>query len=292
MLAVDRYIVPRIGGVPLQKLTSPMLNGLYAELERSGRRKGKGLSPRASAMSTRSCGGLSPTPSRGTSFAERRRRGQAAAEGAADDHDMERRAARVVPGERPRRSSLRGVDCLCADGDAARRGPRPTLDGSRPGRWQGEDRPRFILVDYVPTISEPKTERGRRTIALNPATVAALRAHQAGQAVEAAMAGDAWENTDGYVFTDELGRVIHPQSFTDRFKRYAKAARLPAIRLHELRHSHATLALEAGVAPKVVSDRLGHATTSFTMDVYADALPAVEETAAAMVAALVLGDDG
>jgi integrase len=81
----------------------------------------------------------------------------------------------------------------------------------------------LILVDYVPTISEPKTERGRRTIALDPATVAALRAHQAGQAVEAAIAGDAWANTDGHVFTDELGRVIHPQSFTDRFKRYAKA---------------------------------------------------------------------
>jgi integrase len=94
------------------------------------------------------------------------------------------------------------------------------------------------------------------------------------------------------VFTDELGRRIHPQAFTDRFKRYANRAKLPEIRLHELRHSHATIALEAGVAPKVVSDRLGHATTSFTMDVYADALPAVEETAAAMVAALVLGDGG
>jgi integrase len=132
----------------------------------------------------------------------------------------------------------------------------------------------------------------RRTVALDSATVAALREHQARQAVEAAMAADAWENEKSYVFTDELGRVIHPQAFTDRFKRYAKRAKLPAIRFHELRPSHATLALEAGVAPKVVSARLGHATTSFTMDVYADALPAVEETAAAMVAALVLGEEG
>jgi integrase len=149
----------------------------------------------------------------------------------------------------------------------------------------------LILVDYVPTISETKTDKGRRTVALDSATVAALQEHDARQAVEAAMAGDAWENDEGYVFTDELGRVIHPQAFTDRFKRYAKRAKLPAIRLHELRHSHATLALESGVAPKVVSDRLGHASTAFTMDTYADALPAVEETAAAMVTSLVLGDD-
>jgi integrase len=113
----------------------------------------------------------------------------------------------------------------------------------------------LILVDYVPAISETKTDKGRRTVALDSATVAALQEHDARQAVEAAMAGDAWENDEGYVFTDELGRVIHPQAFTDR------------------------------------SDRLGHASTAFTMDTYADALPAVEETAAAMVTSLVLGDD-
>jgi integrase len=55
----------------------------------------------------------------------------------------------------------------------------------------------LILVDYKPTISEPKTERGRRTIALDSATVAALREHHARQGVEAAIAGDAWENVEG-----------------------------------------------------------------------------------------------
>ena len=88
----------------------------------------------------------------------------------------------------------------------------------------------------------PKTERGRRTIALDSATVAALGEHQAREAVEAAMASTAWVNMNEYVVTDELGRPIHPQAFTDRFKRYAKRAKLPVIRLHELRHSHATLA--------------------------------------------------
>lgn len=292
-LAVRVYIAPRIGSVPLQKLTAPMLNGLYAQLEASGRRNGKGLAPRSL---------------RHVHAILRRALADAVAWNLLVRNVAE--AAKPPRNQRPkittwgaeqlgpflasvRDDRLYAAWMVCA------------LTGARRGevlglRWTDLDLDTgkarisraLILVDYVPTISEPKTERGRRTIALNPSTVAALREHQARQAVEAAIAGDAWENAEGYVFTDELGRVIHPQSFTDRFKRYAKAAKLPAIRLHELRHSHATLALEAGVAPKVVSDRLGHATTSFTMDVYADALPAVEETAAAGVAALVLGDDG
>jgi integrase len=290
-LAVRVYIAPRIGGVPLQKLTAPRLNSLYAELEASGRRNGKGLSPRsvrhvhailrralADAVAwnllVRNVADAAKPPRKQrpkitTWSAEQLGRFLASVR-----NDRLHAAWMVSALTGARRGEVLGLRWADLDLDAGK---------ARISRA-------LILVDYVPTISGPKTERGRRTIALDPATVAALREHRGRQAVEDALAGDAWENAEGYVFTDQLGRVIHPQSFTDRFKRYAKAAKLPTIRLHELRHSHATLALEAGVAPKVVSDRLGHATTSFTMDVYADALPAVEETAAAMVAAFVLGD--
>lgn len=65
------------------------------------------------------------------------------------------------------------------------------------------------------------------------------------------------------------------------------ASKLPKLSLHGLRHTHATLALRAGVHPKVVSERLGHASVSFTLDVYTDALPDMQETAAGMVSALV-----
>lgn len=63
---------------------------------------------------------------------------------------------------------------------------------------------------------------------------------------------------------------------------------LPKIRLHDLRHTHATLALQAGVHPKVVSERLGHATVSITLDTYSHAIPALQEEAAALIAGLVV----
>jgi integrase len=67
----------------------------------------------------------------------------------------------------------------------------------------------------------------------------------------------------------------------------AKKAMLPQIRLHDLRHTHATLALQAGVHPKVVSERLSHATVSITLDTYSHAIPAMQEEAAALIAGLV-----
>jgi integrase len=74
-----------------------------------------------------------------------------------------------------------------------------------------------------------------------------------------------------------------------RFERLLGAAGLPSIRLHDLRHTHATLALQAGVHVKVVSERLGHATVAMTLDTYSHVIPAMQEDAAEKVAALVLG---
>ena len=72
------------------------------------------------------------------------------------------------------------------------------------------------------------------------------------------------------------------------FERYVKDSKLPKLSLHGLRHTHATIALRAGVHPKVVSERLGHASVAFTLDVYTDSLPDMQETAASLIAALVL----
>jgi integrase len=68
-----------------------------------------------------------------------------------------------------------------------------------------------------------------------------------------------------------------------------EGADLPRIRFHDLRHTHASLALSAGVHPKVVSERLGHADIALTLNTYSHAIPALQETAAAIVANLVLG---
>ncbi len=84
----------------------------------------------------------------------------------------------------------------------------------------------------------------------------------------------------------EDGQPWHPDRITKRFEQALQAAGLPRIRLHDLRHTHATLALQAGIHPKVVSERLGHAQVSMTLDTY-HAIPALQESAAALIAALI-----
>jgi integrase len=89
------------------------------------------------------------------------------------------------------------------------------------------------------------------------------------------------------VFTKESGEAWHPDVVSRLFRAAVKRSLLPAIRLHDLRHTHATLVLRAGIHPKVVSERLGHATISITLDTYSHAIPAMQEEAAVLIADLV-----
>jgi integrase len=108
-----------------------------------------------------------------------------------------------------------------------------------------------------------------------------------GNAVKETGAGD-WGNELDLVFTREDGSLVHPQAFSEVFEQHVTESKLPKLSLHGLRHTHATIALRAGVHPKVVSERLGHASVAFTLDVYTDSLPDMQETAANLIAALVL----
>ena len=92
------------------------------------------------------------------------------------------------------------------------------------------------------------------------------------------------------MFTKENGGPSHPETVTRYFRQAVKRSMLPTIRLHDLRHTHATLALQAGIHPKVVSERLGHATISITLDTYSHAIPAMQEEAAALIAGLVFAE--
>jgi len=89
------------------------------------------------------------------------------------------------------------------------------------------------------------------------------------------------------VFTQENGAALDPESVSRYWRQAVRKWMLPPIRLHDLRHTHATLALQAGIHPKVVSERLGHATVSITLDTYSHAIPAMQEEAAALIAGLV-----
>jgi len=134
----------------------------------------------------------------------------------------------------------------------------------------------------------PMKSDARRTIPIDAATVEALRAQLQQQLDDAAQWGDAWQAT-GHVFTREDGSPWQPDRVTKLFDKAVKAAALPRIRLHDLRHTWATLALRAGVNPKVVQERLGHANIRITLDTYSHVLPDLQESAAELVAALVDG---
>ena len=139
-------------------------------------------------------------------------------------------------------------------------------------------------------VSEPKTARGRRSVALDPETVEVLKGQASQQLADQEDRGEKWSDT-GLVFTKEDGEAWHPEVVSRFFRAAVKRSHLPEIRLHDLRHTHATLALRAGIHPKVVSERLGHATISITLDTYSHAIPAMQEEAAARIAELVFSID-
>jgi len=146
----------------------------------------------------------------------------------------------------------------------------------------------FVSVEWHVEASEPKTAKGRRSIALEAVTVAELRAHRKRQLEERLEWGGAYSDED-LVFAREDGSPINPETLTLGFIRLAKAAGLPRIRLHDLRHSYATAALGAGVPVKVVSDRLGHANVGITSDLYMHVPDEMDRAAAERIADVILG---
>ncbi len=131
--------------------------------------------------------------------------------------------------------------------------------------------------------STTKTSSGERWIALDPTTVAALRGYLATWGEERRLLGQ----EGGLLFVWPDGRPLHPDTITSLFHDHCAAAGLPPIRLHDVRHSYATAALKAGVPAKIVSERLGHATVAFTLQVYSHVLPGMDQQAANTVAALI-----
>ena len=113
----------------------------------------------------------------------------------------------------------------------------------------------------------------------------ALKALRTEQAPERLAVGPGYVDHD-LVFCRPDGQPWDPNRFTRTFQRKVRELGLPMIRLHDLRHTWATLALESGVHPKVVSERLGHGTVSITLDIYSHVTPAMQTDAAERVAAL------
>jgi integrase len=128
-------------------------------------------------------------------------------------------------------------------------------------------------------VAEPKSAAGRRRISLGPVAVTALRQHRATQAELRLGLGSLWQSGD-WVFTRPDGRHLDPDVISHRFKKLVQELDIPRVRLHDLRHTHATLLLLAGVHPKVVQERLGHSSIAITLDTYSHVLPGLQEKAA------------
>ncbi|CCF83358.1 tyrosine-type recombinase/integrase [Nitrolancea hollandica] len=131
----------------------------------------------------------------------------------------------------------------------------------------------------------PKTARSRRTIILSKWAVSALREHRTRQLEQRLAAGPLWQDDD-LVFCEATGGPLSPSWQTKIFQEALARAGLPRIRFHDLRHTAATLLLARGTHPKVVSEMLGHATITLTLDTYSHLVPVLHEQAAATMDSL------
>jgi integrase len=117
--------------------------------------------------------------------------------------------------------------------------------------------------------AEPKSRRAKRTITLAGVALAALARRRADQDTDRVNAGELWSDPDGLVFTDPLGRPWAPETITDAWRRLVSRSGIGGrLRLHDMRHTAATLALSAGIPVRDVADALGHASPSITLDIY------------------------
>ena len=139
-------------------------------------------------------------------------------------------------------------------------------------------------------FAETKRSRSRRTIKLQTHVIEALKKHKAAQEMTRVEMSGRWTD-NGLIFTTRTGGPLNERNLAQRdFVRILSAAKLPTdVHLYDLRHTAATLALSAGVSPKVVSEMLGHASAAFTLDVYSHVLPHMQDSAAEKVEALLTG---
>jgi len=143
----------------------------------------------------------------------------------------------------------------------------------------------FAAVKTSVQITELKSARSRRTIALPAVAITALRSHRTRQLEARLAAGRHWQDR-GFVLTSAVGTPLEPRNVTRQFKALLAAAKLPDMRLHDLRHSCATLLLAQGVNPRVVMETLGHSQVSLTLNTYSHVLPALQRDAAARLNAV------
>jgi integrase len=288
------HILPHIGSIPLQRLAPEDLDELYAMLLTNGRCN-KGGGP------------LSPKTVRHVhavihkALADANRKGSVI-RNVADLADSPKLSSRARPkmevwnadelrhffelieghhlyaafyvkaNTGMRRGELLGLTWRTVDFDNARLSITQTVTAPR----------------YKVTVSDVKSAHSLRTIDLDQRTIAVLRTWRRQQLEQQLETGIRTDDT-GFVFAKPNGDPLHPDYFSQVFDRLVAGMDLPRIRLHDIRHTHATLLFKEGVPPKVVSERLGHSSVAFTMQVYQHVLPGMQADAAATFGDIVFG---
>jgi len=282
---VDRYIIPAVGDIPLRRLRVDHLDTLYAELATSGGRNGTGLAPKT--------------------VLEVHMIIRAALDAAGQRELVERNVASAAHA-RPSRASGRSAQAWTAPELAtfltAARAQRlyPALHlaahtGMRRGevvglKWSDLDVTNKRLsvqrtlqcVAGRPVEFGVKTRTSRRCIDLDARTISELRRWRQRIQDEGLPAGDG-----DWMFCSTAGRFLNPESLSQLFDRVVRRTAVPRVRFHDVRHTHASLLIAAGVPVKVVSERLGYAHPGFTMNTYQHLMPGMSAAAADQFAALV-----
>jgi integrase len=145
-----------------------------------------------------------------------------------------------------------------------------------------------VVIDGRVIESDGKTENAQHVMALDPFTLAALKTHVETLDQERRDFGPDYHD-HGVLFCREDGRPPHPDTITRRFKKLAAAAGLPAIELHDVRHSYATAGRDAKIDWKALSKRIGHADVAFTMKQYVQADLEADRKVANTLAELIIG---
>ncbi len=135
------------------------------------------------------------------------------------------------------------------------------------------------LRDGTIVFQQPKSQKGRRQVALSPSVVLALREHRENQKLLNLLMGVP-STPNEFVFAGANGSPVLPNTVTHGFIKLVRRAGLHGIRFHDLRHTDASLLLRQGIHPKIVSERLGHSTVSITLDTYSHVTPGLQEAAA------------
>ncbi len=289
------HVVPYIGSIPLQQLAPEDLDDLYAHLLSNGRHnKGGGpLSPKTVRLVhsvihkaladahrkgsvSRNVAEIADPPKIST---------RARPKMTVWNADELRRFFDLIDGHHlytafyvkantgMRRGEVLGLTWQSIDFDNARLSVTQTV----------------TAPDYELMVSDVKTRYSLRTIDLDRRTVAVLRAWRTRQLEEHMRYGIRTDDS-GFVFAKPDGDPFHPDYFSQSFERLVAKMDLPTIRLHDLRHTHATLLIQTGVPVKVVSERLGHSSPAFTMTVYQHVLPGMQADAAALFGEAVFGN--